>query len=163
MAMTKEELIDLIDNTINTNGEKTITGQALNLALKEIVDAMGSGDGGASMNLNLSMSTLNGGENDLTEEQLAENVELYNAIIAAKDTPASIAIYSKIVMDGEGAYWEQCPYWFAGSASADEQEQTMVYIVVGLAGQENMPLQLLADGTVAMANTNSLSLAKLSL
>lgn len=163
MAMTKEELIDLIDNTINTNGEKTITGQALNLALKEIVGAMGSGDGGASMNLNLSMSTLSGGENDLTEEQLAENVELYNAIIAAKDTPASIAIYSKIVMDGVATYWGQCPYWFAGSMSADEQEQTMVYIVVGLTGQENMLLQLLADGTVAMANTNSLSLAKLSL
>lgn len=40
MAMTKEELIDLIDNTINTNGEKAITGQSLNLALKEIIDAM---------------------------------------------------------------------------------------------------------------------------
>lgn len=163
MAMTKEELIDLIDNTINTNGEKTITGQALNLALKEIVVAMGSGDSGASMNLNISMSALSGGENDLTEEQLAENVELYNAIIAAKDTPASIAIYSKMAVEGEATYWGQCPYWFASGMSADEQEQTMVYIVVGLAGQENMSLQLLADGTVAMANTNSLSLAKLNL
>lgn len=157
--MTKEELIDLIDNTINTNGEKTITGQALNLALKEIVDAMGSGDGGASMNLNLSMSALSGGENDLTEEQLAENVELYNAIIAAKDTPASIAIYSKIDMEGTATYWGQCPYWFAGIA----EEQTIVCISVGTAGEGSIPIQLLADGTVSMANTNSLSLAKLSL
>lgn len=163
MAMTKEELIDLIDNTINTNGEKTITGQALNLALKEIVDAMGSGDGGASMNLNISMSALSGGENDLTEEQLAENVELYNAIIAAKDTPASIAIYSKITMEGEVTYWGQCPYWLAGGMSADGQEQYIVCVVIGGGGEQTMPLQLLADGTVAMANTNSLSLAKLNL
>lgn len=163
MAMTKEELIDLIDNTINTNGEKTITGQALNLALKEIVDAMGSGDGGASMNLNISYSALSGGENDLTEEQIAENVALYNAIIAAKDTPASIAIYSKLVMAGEGTYWGQCPYWFACSINADGEEQTIVGIILGLAGMESTLVQLTADGSVAMMNTNSLSLAKINL
>lgn len=163
MAMTKEELIDLIDNTINTNGEKTITGQALNLALKEIVDAMGSGDGGASMNLNISYSALSGGENDLTEEQIAENVALYNAIIAAKDTPASIAIYSKFVMSEEGTYWGQCPYWLAGSINADGEEQTMVGIALGSIGGGSILVQLTADGSVAMMNTNSLSLAKINL
>ena len=163
MAMTKEELIDLIDNTINTNGEKTITGQALNLALKEIVDAMGSGDGGASMNLNISYSALSGGENDLTEEQIAENVALYNAIIAAKDTPASIAIYSKFVMSEEGTYWGQCPYWFAGSINADGEEQTIVGIILGSIGGGSILAQLTADGSVAMVDTNSLSLAKINL
>ena len=38
--MTIEELKDLIDNTINENGAKAITGHALNLALNEITNAV---------------------------------------------------------------------------------------------------------------------------
>lgn len=45
--MTKEELKVMIDETINSNGVRSITGKALNLALTEIVDAMGTtSDGG---------------------------------------------------------------------------------------------------------------------
>lgn len=164
MAMTKEELVDLIDNTINTNGEKAITGQSLNLALKEIVEAMGSGDGGgSSMTLNLSYSVLSGGGNDLTEEQIAENVELYNAIIAAKDAPASISIYSKMAMGGEGVFWGQCPYWMAAEANADGETMQIVYIIIGFLGQEFMPLQLAADGSVSTVNTDALSLSNFKL
>ena len=43
--MTKEELKAMIDATINENGERNITGKALNLALNAIVDAMGEGGG----------------------------------------------------------------------------------------------------------------------
>lgn len=39
--MTKEELKVMIDETINTNGARHITGKALNLALSAIVDSMG--------------------------------------------------------------------------------------------------------------------------
>lgn len=45
--MTKEEIKAMIDATINENGERNITGKALNLALNAIVDAMGEGGGGA--------------------------------------------------------------------------------------------------------------------
>lgn len=38
--MTKEELKVMIDETINTNGARHITGKALNLALSAIVDSM---------------------------------------------------------------------------------------------------------------------------
>lgn len=44
--MTKEEIKAMIDATINENGERNITGKALNLALNAIVDAAGEGGGG---------------------------------------------------------------------------------------------------------------------
>jgi hypothetical protein len=40
--MTKEELKVMIDETINSNGARNITGKALNLALSAIVDSMGT-------------------------------------------------------------------------------------------------------------------------
>jgi hypothetical protein len=43
--MTKEEIKEMIDATINTNGNREITGHALNLALNAIVEAMGEGGG----------------------------------------------------------------------------------------------------------------------
>lgn len=43
--MTKEEIKEMIDATINENGKGNITGKALNLALNAIVDAMGEGGG----------------------------------------------------------------------------------------------------------------------
>ena len=45
--MEKEELIEMINSTINTNGSGTITGESLNLALNAIVETMGTGSGGA--------------------------------------------------------------------------------------------------------------------
>lgn len=75
--MTKEELIEMIDATINENGSRGITGKALNLALTEIVNAMGSGSGGGAI-------TFYAGE--LTEEQQAANVVSYNIVAAAGDS-----------------------------------------------------------------------------
>lgn len=65
--MTKEELIEMIDATINENGSRSITGKALNLALTEIVNAMGTGSGGGSLTLYFA-----GGQE--TEEQKAANI-----------------------------------------------------------------------------------------
>lgn len=39
--MTKEELKVMIDNTINSNGKRSITGKSLNLALSQIVECIG--------------------------------------------------------------------------------------------------------------------------
>ena len=47
--MEKEELIAMINSTINTNGSGTITGEALNLALNAIVETMGTGTGGGAV------------------------------------------------------------------------------------------------------------------
>lgn len=82
--MTIEELKDLIDSTINENGTKAITGQALNLALNEIVNAVAEaattgGSGGGVKRLYVDM---NGGS--ITDpEQLASNAALYTELVTA--------------------------------------------------------------------------------
>lgn len=81
--MTIEELKDLIDSTINENGTKAITGKALNLALKEITNAVAeaatTGGGGGVKRL---YADMNG--NSITDpEQLASNAALYTEIVTA--------------------------------------------------------------------------------
>ena len=79
--MTIEELKDLIDSTINENGAKAITGQALNLALNEIVNAVAEAattGGSAAKTLYVGSDS-----SPLTEEQKASNVALYNEISTA--------------------------------------------------------------------------------
>lgn len=47
--MTKEELLEMVNATITGNGKQEITGQSLNLALTEIINAMGTGSGGGGL------------------------------------------------------------------------------------------------------------------
>lgn len=89
--MTIEELKDLIDNTINENGAKAITGQALNLALNEIVNAVAEAattGGSAAKTLYVGSDS-----SPLTQEQIASNVALYNEISTAlsnKEMPPQV-------------------------------------------------------------------------
>lgn len=79
--MTIEELKDLIDSTINENGAKAITGQALNLALNEITNAVAEAattGGSAAKTLYVGSDS-----SPLTQEQIASNVALYNEISTA--------------------------------------------------------------------------------
>ena len=80
--MTIDEIRDLIDNTITTNGVKNITGQALNLALNEIVNAVAEaattgGDGVKRLYMNIDGSPIT------DEQQLASNAALYTEIVTA--------------------------------------------------------------------------------
>lgn len=79
--MTIEEIKDLIDGTINENGAKAITGQALNLALNEVVNAVAE----AATTGSSAAKTLYVGSDSspLTQEQIASNVALYNEISTA--------------------------------------------------------------------------------
>lgn len=73
--MTKEELIEMINATINENGSRSITGKALNLALTEIVNAMGSGSGAGAATIYCMMG-------QETEEQKAHNATVWAQIKA---------------------------------------------------------------------------------
>ena len=104
--MTIEELKDLIDSTINENGTKAITGQALNLALNEITNAVAEaattgGGGGGVKRLYVDVS---GGT--LTDPvQLASNAALYTEIVTAltnNELPPQVGV---MIAEG-GAY--QC-------------------------------------------------------
>ena len=82
--MTIEELKDLIDNTINENGAKAITGQALNLALNEITNAVAEAatTGGGGGGVKRLYADISGGS--VTDpEQLASNAALYTEIVTA--------------------------------------------------------------------------------
>ena len=80
--MTIDEIRDLIDNTITTNGVKNITGQALNLALNEIVNAVAEAattGGGVVKRLYMNID----GSPITDEQQLASNAALYTEIVTA--------------------------------------------------------------------------------
>ena len=78
--MEKEELIDMINSTINTNGSGAITGESLNLALQAIVETMGTGNGGGAVwekiSGTVSFETINSITVTTTDEDKAANVAL---------------------------------------------------------------------------------------
>lgn len=78
--MEKEELIAMINSTINTNGSGTITGEALNLALNAIVETMGTGSGGGAVwekiSCTVDLTSINSITVTTTEEDKAANIAL---------------------------------------------------------------------------------------
>ena len=76
--MKKEELIEMINSTINTNGSGTITGESLNLALNAIVEAMGTGGGAVWEKISgtVDLTNLASITVTTTEEDKAANVAL---------------------------------------------------------------------------------------
>ena len=100
--MTVDEIRDLIDNTITTNGVKNITGQALNLALNEIVNAVAeaatTGGGGVKrLYANIDGSPIT------DEQQLASNAALYTEIVTAL-TSNELPPQVMVLMNIDGSY-----------------------------------------------------------
>jgi hypothetical protein len=86
--MTKEEIKEMIDATINENGERNITGKTLNLALNAIVDAMGEGGGVETIYMvpefmNPDESDLDGSNSPYSKERIMEIIE-HNATVYSK-------------------------------------------------------------------------------
>ena len=142
--MTKEELIEMIDTTINENGSRNITGKALNLALTEIVNAMGTGSGGAV--------TFYAGE--LTEEQRAANVVSYNIVATASDSGLPLPMCT-VEQPGGAAFpvsgsWASVlvSYVTEGSDAANMLGGSGVYTMnlLALLGGSN-PMLFKSDGT----------------
>ena len=76
--MEKEELIEMINSTINTNGSGTITGESLNLALNAIVETMGAGGGAVWEKISgtVDFTSLESITVTTTEEDKAANIAL---------------------------------------------------------------------------------------
>lgn len=89
--MTKEELKEMIDSTINENGRREITGQSLNLALNAIVEAMGEG-GGAGAETVYGPDGLDeaNGVYLLTEEHKTANAAVYAKCKAATEAKKAL-------------------------------------------------------------------------
>lgn len=71
--MKKEELIEMVNSTICENGQRGITGNALNLALIAIIESMGEGGNSSMYNFYA--------RPELTAEQQEHNVQMYAKIV----------------------------------------------------------------------------------
>lgn len=71
MAKTIEELKQMIDSVIVENGKGQITGQALNLVLNEMSDALSEMGGGGAYQVHISTT------GELTPEQIAFNAQQF--------------------------------------------------------------------------------------
>lgn len=97
--MEKEELVEMINSTINTNGSGAITGEALNLALQAIVEAMGTGSGSGAERLwgTLDIEPL---AFNATDEEKALNAELYTKWSAMIANYENVVVFLKTVSSG---------------------------------------------------------------
>ena len=129
--MEKEELIEMINSTINTNGSGTITGESLNLALNAIVETMGTGSGGGAVWEKVS-GTL-GSSSDLTvtttEEDKAANIELINRCKQYIINGQPVMCYFPVVMNDESGEFAAGLY-ISGAPTIMEGELTFAAISV---------------------------------
>ena len=95
--MEKEELVEMINSTINTNGSGAITGEALNLALQAIVETMGTGSGSGAEKL---QGYFDGSAWQQTEDEKALNAQLYTKIVSAIENDQPISVWAKGSMSG---------------------------------------------------------------
>ena len=132
--MEKEELVEMINSTINTNGSGAITGEALNLALQAIVETMGTGSGSGAEKL---QGYLNDSAWQQTEEEKALNAQLYTKIVSAHENDQPISVWGKATTGGISIYLT--------STSVLVAESTV--IVTFLEG-EPLAFALTSDGSV---------------
>ena len=94
--MGKDELVEMINSTINTNGSGAITGEALNLALQAIVETMGTGSGSGAEKL---QGYFDGSAWQQTDDEKALNAQLYAKIVSAIE---------KMKRKGKQCYMQKC-------------------------------------------------------
>ena len=139
--MTIEELKNMIDSTINENGTKAITGQALNLALNEIANAVAeaatTGGGGGVKRLYVDVS---GGT--LTDPvQLASNAALYTEIVTAltnNELPPQVGI-----LISEGGVYTNAIF------NLIEYGDSVITFILYM-GSNQIAMVLTSDGNVSM-------------
>ena len=101
--MEKEELVEMINSTINTNGSGAITGESLNLALQAIVETMGTGSGSGAERLWGTFNISSGVTFNVTNEEKALNAQLYTKIVSALENNQPISVWVKMT-DGSATY-----------------------------------------------------------
>ena len=147
--MTFDEIRDLVDNTINENGARSITGKALNRALNELVSAVetnveealdNAGSGTERIYANMAPSS---GEITVTEEQKALNAALYEKLKTAFETDKLIPnvgfqLYAEVEGTAQGM---AVPTFLIVKY---QPSQNMIVFL------SDMQLVLSSDGTVTM-------------
>lgn len=144
--MEKEELINMINSTINTNGSGTITGEALNLALNAIVETMGTGSGGGAVWEKVSGTPdLSAGTTVVTtEEDKAANIELINRCKQYMINGQPVMCYFPVVMNNESGEFAS-GLSISGAPTIMDGQLMFVYITDG-----SFPVVINADGSVTI-------------
>ena len=144
--MEKEELIEMINSTINTNGSGTITGESLNLALNAIVETMGTGTGGGAVWEKVSGTPVIGSVLTVTttEEDKAANIELINRCKQYIITGQPVMCYFTVVMNDESGEFA-AGYCLSGAPVIAEGMLMFVCVSEG-----TIPVTINADGSVTI-------------
>lgn len=142
--MTLEELRDLIDSTINENGNKAITGKALNLCMNELVQYVANNKPQTTERLYMDLT----GAAPITEEQQASNAALYEKLKTAfeNDELLPIVVY-------QGAYPES-------SAVISSMNGFLNPVMVGTSGEYEgkIMLYLMMSQAVILSADGSVTL-----
>lgn len=85
--MTKEEILEAINSTIVTNGQKGITAESLNNILVELANSGGSGAGGVTFYVGNVDSSVNPPTATQSETQKLHNAEMFQVIKNAEQFP----------------------------------------------------------------------------
>ena len=144
--MEKEELIEMINSTINTNGSGTITGESLNLALNAIVETMGTGTGGGAVWEKVSGTPDFSAEPIVTttEEDKAANIELINRCKQYIINGQPVMCYLPVVMNNESGEFGAGMYISGAPAIIDGQ-----FLFIGIA-VDIFTVQIAEDGSVTI-------------
>ena len=163
--MKQEELLEMVNITINDNGKKGITGKALNLALVEIIKSMGNGGGGLMLHYlpryeisNIPNWYPDFQYNDELQECIDHNIEVFNTIMECNKnhTPVPGPIYfdttffewnynnrEDSVRGGIAAAWrvynngDESVLYILSLANGDMREE--IICNDGLFGEKDMP------------------------
>lgn len=85
--MTKEEIIEAINSTIVTNGQKGITAESLNNILVELANSGGSGTGGVTFYLGNVDTSTTPPTVTLSESQKTHNAEMFQVVKNSEQIP----------------------------------------------------------------------------
>lgn len=149
---TIDELKEMVNSTITTNGTKQIAGADLRNALLEIIGTACAG-GATRSRMYVPASMLDDGLPGLTDEQQAENAELYAAVKDAYDNEGAypmVEMYVKLES-------ENTVYSLNGDVLciASDTEGFVVLVVNQILGQ----MTLAEDGSVSALDMSSYSLS----
>ena len=145
--MAKEELIEMINSTINTNGSGTITGESLNLALNAIVETMGTGSGGGAVWEKVSGAPDFSAEPTVTttEEDKAANIELINRCKQYIITGQPVMCYFPVVINDESGEFA-AGMSLSGPPTIFEGQLTFL----GLSSEGSFVIIIAEDGSVTI-------------
>lgn len=148
---TKEELKEMIQATITSNGARNITGSILQEVLLEIVDSMGSagsgGGGGASAAL-VFIDT-NGTTETCTADQIQNNATVFTSIKTATLNGTCIpAVYVGMISEKGNSYAAQYMVPIILMYTPESSEYPEMVVMMGSSTSSEQLMMLLPDGTV---------------